>query len=95
MDKAEFYNLIPENVRKPTDKEFELIRFVRDNHPCIDCEKGMEQLAQIYNTFGMRIIRDMRETAKRCEEIRNERETLTRRFKELDIEYEILESGRM
>lgn len=96
MDKTDFYSLLPEGVRKPTDKEFELICFVYDNHPCIDQidhVKGMEQLAQLYSTFGMRIIRDMEETARRCQEIKSERKTLERRIKELDTEYELLRDG--
>ena len=51
--------------------DYTVIEYVYTNHPSIDDIDGKDQIANIYRIGGMRIIRDMYETAKRAEGIRN------------------------
>lgn len=86
MTDTEFLNRLPEGARKPTEKEFELIQFVYNYHPAIHPANGKDQIAMLYSTFGMRIIMDMYETAKRAQEIEDERRQLKNRLRELEQE---------
>ena len=86
----EFNSRLPEGVRKPTAEEYEIINLVYDYHPCISHNDGKDQIAMLYSTFGMRIIMDMQETAKRSEEILNRKSNLQRELVELDQEYKEL-----
>lgn len=71
---SEFASRLPENVRKPTRGEYEKIECVYSWHPSISEEgcKGKDQIAELYSTYGMRIILDMLPTAKKCEELRED-----------------------
>lgn len=91
MTYSEFFMKLKDGVRKPTEKEFEVIDFVYKYHPSI-CHRtdGKEKIAMLYTTFGMRIIYDMRETTKRAQEIEQERRELRRRLEELEREAEEL-----
>ena len=86
MTKQEFMNHLPEGARAPSEKEFEVISFVYNYHPSIHPFEGKEQIAMLYSTFGMRIILDMRETAKRMQEISGEIRSLRARIDELEDE---------
>lgn len=86
----EFTARLLENTRRPTDKEFETISFVYANHPAIHPSNGKDQIALLYNSFGMRIICDMLETAKRVQEIEDERRHLRLRLEELETEQQEL-----
>lgn len=87
----EFSQRLPEGVRKLTPEEYEIINLVYDYHPSISqsCD-GKDQIAMLYSTFGMRIIMDMQETAKRSEEILSRKAELERELRELDQEYKEL-----
>lgn len=87
MTDAEFLSKLPEGSPTPSDKEFELIQFVYNHHPSIHPVNGKQQIADLYSEFGMRIICDMLETAKRSQEISDERRQLRARLKALDQEY--------
>ena len=74
MTREEFEMRLPDCTRKPSDKEFEIIQFVYNYHPAFD-RNGIvpkDMIANLYSQFGMRIICDMQETAKRMQEIENE-----------------------
>ena len=90
MTDTEFLNRLPEGSRKPTESEFETIQFVYNYHPSIHPSEGKNQIAMLYNTFGMRIIMDMYSTAKRAQEIEDERRRLKLRLQELMQEEEDL-----
>lgn len=87
---SEFIIHLPEGARIPSEKEFETIQFVYDYHPAIHPVEGKKQIAMLYGTFGMRIICDMLETARRAQEIEDERRELRARIEELENEYEDL-----
>lgn len=95
MTDTEFLMHLPEGTKAPTDEDFELIQFVYNYHPCIDPARGKKQIAMLYSTFGMRIILDMQETAKRAQEIENERRYLRARINELDDEYKAIKGGQL
>ncbi|MBP1561912.1 MAG: hypothetical protein J6C96_11830 [Oscillospiraceae bacterium] len=86
MTDTEFLSRLPEGARKPTDKEFETIQFVYNYHPSIHPVEGKNQIAMPYSTFGMRVILDMRETAKRLQEIEDETRVCKLRLQELQKE---------
>lgn len=90
MTDTEFLSRLPEGVRKPTDDEFEVIQFVYDYHPSIHPSEGKNQIAMLYSTFGMRIIADMYATAKRAQELDDERRKLKLRLQEIMQEEEEL-----
>lgn len=90
MTDTEFLNRLPEGTRKPADKEFELIQFVYNYHPSIHPSEGKNQIAMLYSTFGMRIICDMHDTAKRAQELDDERRQLKNKLRELEREEEEL-----
>ena len=95
MTDTEFYSRLPEGTKKPTDKDFDVIDFVYCYHPSIDPVKGKDQIAKLYSEFGMRIIWDMFDTAKRAQEIDidNDRRHLRLQIEELDKEYATLKQG--
>lgn len=52
----------------PTTDELKLIDYVYMYHPSISDLNGKEEIAYLYVHFGMRIIRDMRNTAHAMED---------------------------
>lgn len=87
----EFTARLPEGVKKPTADEYDIINLVYDYHPSISQgSNGRDQIAMLYSTFGMRIIMDMQETAKRSEEIRDELVRKRREIYDLEREYKEL-----
>lgn len=86
MTKQEFLNHLPEGARTPSEQEYEIINFVYNYHPSIHSVEGKKQIARLYSEFGMRIILDMQETAKRMKEISDEIRSLRARIEELEDE---------
>ena len=95
MTDTEFLIHLPEGTKAPTNEDFELIQFVYNYHPCIDPAQGKKQIAMLYSTFGMRIILDMQETAKRAQEIETERRYLRSKLDELNDEYKAIKNGQL
>lgn len=90
MTREEFVERLPEGTSTPGVTEYEVIEFVYTYHPSISYVNGKDQIAMLYSTFGMRIITDMFETAKRAQEIEDERFKLRGRLLELEREAEAL-----
>lgn len=90
MTKQEFLNHLSEGARTPNESEFEVISFVYNYHPSIHPVEGKAQIARLYSEFGMRIILDMQETAKRAQEIRDEIRTLASKMRDLENEMQEL-----
>lgn len=88
MTREEFELRLPDCARKPSDKEFEIIQFVYNYHPAfnLDCTNAKEKAANLYFEYGMRVICDMQETAKRMQEIKDEQRSLRRRLDKLKDE---------
>lgn len=66
MTKAEFEKL---SKRPVTEDEYRSIELVYTFHPSISDTKGKEEIAYLFNTFGMRIILDMVDTANKAKRI--------------------------
>lgn len=85
MTKQEFEDLIGKKV---TIDEYNLIELVYTFHPSISEIDGKQQIALLYNTFGMRVIRDMEGTARKAqvleEAIITKRNELDRLMSELN-----------
>lgn len=90
MTDTEFIARLPEGAKIPTKEEFETIQFVYNYHPAIHPSAGKSQIAKLYSEFGMRIICDMLETAKRAQEIEDEKRQLRQQLSALEREYEDL-----
>lgn len=90
MTDTEFIARLSEGTKIPSEKEFETIQFVYNYHPAIHPSAGKSQIAKLYSEFGMRIICDMLETAKRAQEIEDEKRRLRQRIVDLEQEYEDL-----
>lgn len=81
---------LPVTRQKPSAKEFEVIDLVYNYHPCITADRGKDQIAGLYSEYGMRIIYDMRETAKRAGEIEDDIRRKRQEIEELEREYKEL-----
>lgn len=87
----EFNNRLPEGVRNPTDEEYSIIEEVYNTHPLFDDHvSAKDKIAELYSKYGMRIICDMRETAKRAGEIKDDIRKKRREIEELKHEYKEL-----
>ena len=91
MTREEFTNRV--TVKEPTTKEYGIIEMVYTHHPAIDEVQGKEQIALLYNTFGMRVILDMLPTAMKAKEIEEEKYALRVKMAELKADYEALATG--
>lgn len=79
--------------REVTNHEYEEIEFVYTWHPSISNTGGKREIAYLFNTFGMRIIRDMMPTAKKARELDSEIIATRDRLEELQRSYEELKAG--
>ena len=55
--------------RIPNEEEYKLISFVYTFHPSISETDGKRQVALLYHEFGIRIFKDMENTASRYKEL--------------------------
>lgn len=76
-----------------TTEEYEKIEKVYTFHPCIDPAKGKDQIADLYETFGMRIILDMLPTAEKAEKIEDEIRSTRSRLDSLKAQMEDFKQG--
>ena len=91
MTREEFNSLIePEKTKRPNDEDWKIIEFVYTFHPSISETRGKEQIAYLYKTFGMRIIKDMIQTAKRAEAMEKELSELRAKYNKLKDDYNAL-----
>ncbi len=85
----EFVNRLPDDARIPTNEEYKTIEYVYVWHPSINGYEEQEQIARLYREFGMRIIYDMEDTARKMESL-NEARIKAKKTLE-DVEKEIVE----
>lgn len=73
MTYTELESRINETKRRvPTDEEFGIITTVYNFHPSISETEGKDQIAELYNNFGMTVIRDMVPRAKEMQKLEGE-----------------------
>ncbi|MCM1579387.1 MAG: hypothetical protein NC078_11375 [Ruminococcus sp.] len=93
MLRDEFEIKLPAGVKPPTYEEYKAIELVYTYHPCIGETEGKSRIAWLYCEFGMRIIYDMEETARRIMEIEDEKSRLENELEELETELDELLKG--
>ena len=85
----EFVEKLPHGIKPPTAEQYKIIEEVYNTHPLFDETVGVKyKIAQIYCEYGMRLICDMRETAKRAGEIKDD-------IRKKRLEIEVLEREYM
>ena len=67
--------------------DYSIIETVYMYHPSISEVNGKQQIAYLYFHYGMRVIKDMLETAVKCEEIQKEIHKKKTELKELENKY--------
>lgn len=88
---SEFTAKLPDGTKPPTEAEYKIIEEVYNTHPLFDdATDTKDRIAEIYSKYGMRIICDMQETAKRAREIKDEIVRKRREIYELEREYKEL-----
>ena len=93
MNKQEFEHLINQRV---SETDYSIIEYVYTFHPSIKNVDGKNQIANLYNVGGMRLIRDMEKTAKISEEIYNKRRYLQNKLDQLkEIEKDLKDGDEM
>ena len=81
MTREEFNSLIGiETTMGPNDEDWKIIESVYIFHPSISETHGKEQITYFYKTFGMRIIKDMFQTAKKAEAMEKELSELRAKY---------------
>ena len=78
-----------------SDREFSKISEVYASHPSIDAVKGKDQIAALFEVFGMRIIEDMLPTARKAAEMTEAMRLLRLQLVELKDSYERLKRGEV
>ena len=88
--KSEFQERINRAI---SDRDYAIVETVYTWHPSIDSSTGKDQMAYIYNNFGMRIIHDMLPTAEKAKDLLKRIEKLNAEVKQLREEYRALENA--
>lgn len=91
MTREEFNGLIElRTTKKPNDEDWKIIEFVYNFHPSISETFGKAQIVYLYSMFGMRIIKDMYQTAKRAEAMEKELSELRAKCNKIKDAYNAL-----
>lgn len=89
----EFCESTGKSFRSPNVEEMKLINYVYVYHPSISNVRGKEQIAYLYVIFGMRLIRDMENTARVMENYEIKQRKLREELKKLDDDMEDFMNG--
>ena len=89
MMKEEFEKLVGIEI---SQKEYKEVEHVYTWHPAI---KDKQDIAALYQQFGMIVIRGMAEVADACEELDREKQELTRKMNILKERQEYVNTGYM
>lgn len=68
MTKQEFESRL-EDGKTVTNEQYKVIEYVYTYHPAISDISGKDQIAILYDVFGMAVIKDMYPRARRSEEL--------------------------
>lgn len=88
MTKEEFKKAA--NIEEITEAEYKIVEYVYTWSPLISETEGKQQVALLYNTFGIAIFKDMTERAEKAEKIENEMRKARMEYERLRNEYEEL-----
>lgn len=78
------------SLKKVTPEQYELIEFVYTWHPLISETEGKEQVAFLYNNFGIGIFKEMEPKAVEAMRIENEIFSLKKQISKLEQQMEDL-----
>ena len=96
MMKSEFEKKLSERTGKQvsiSNEDYSKIEYVYTWHPSLDPVHGKDQIARLYDEFGMRIIIDMMETAAEAESLDNDMNELLHKQAELRAKMDCLKRG--
>lgn len=68
MTKQEFESRL-EDGKAVSGEQYRVIEYVYMYHPAIDAVRGKDQIASLYNMFGMAVIKDMYPRAAKAEKV--------------------------
>ena len=91
MTKAEFEGKLGKEI---SEKDYSIIEYVYNFHPSISNTEGKTQIAELYKLGGMRLIRDMVQTATQAEALENKIRETNANLADLKMQYENLQYGR-
>lgn len=91
MTKVEFEGKLGREV---SEKDYSVIEYVYNFHPSISNTEGKTQIAELYKLGGMRLIRDMVQTATQAESLENNIRKANEHLADLKKQYEDLQYGR-
>lgn len=91
MMKQEFESRVGTTV---SESDYRIIETVYTFHPAIDNVTGKDQIATIYKTCGMRVIRDMLPTAECAQNLEREMSETRQQLIDLEAKYNALKYGR-
>lgn len=92
MMKDEFEKLIGKTV---SDCDYSIIEKVYTWHPAIDEAKGKDQIAALYETGGMPLIKNMLETANIMMNLEKERQEAMRRLEKINSRIKVVTGGNL
>lgn len=87
MTQHEFEERIHKEIN---DSDYEIIETVYAFHPSISETNGKEEVATLFNMFGMRVFRDMLPTAQRAKSLESEIRITKSYLADLENRYEEL-----
>ena len=87
MTKQEFEKLVDKEV---SERDYKVIEKVYTFHPAISNTNGKQQIAMLYNEFGMGVIKDMVLKSEMAMDIEAEITRTKDRLRELEEELEAL-----
>lgn len=90
MTKQEFEERIGKAI---SDSDYRVVETVYTFHPVIDNVLGKDQIAELYKIGGMRVMRDMLDTAKTAMEIESNITSLRGMLAEAESLYKALKNG--
>lgn len=89
MTKQEFESRL-EAGKTVTGGQYKIIEYVYMYYPAIDEVHGKDQLASLYNMFGMTVINDMMPRARRMEQLEKDYFDTKKRMDEIEKEIKML-----
>lgn len=92
MMKDEFEKLIGKTV---SDCDYSIIEKVYTWHPAIDEAKGKDQIAALYETGGMPLIKNMLETANIMMNLEKERQEAMRHLEKINSRIKVVTGGNL
>lgn len=87
MTQREFEERIHKEIN---DSDYEIIETVYAFHPSVSETNGKEEVATLFNMFGMRVFRDMLPTAQKAKSLESEIRITKNYLADLEDRYEEL-----